>query len=142
MSEPRHKDEPETDPRFPSGRWVGFFVQKELPPGRHPTELFLKFSQGLLSGEGRDRFGEFTVQGLYNLADGRCHWTKQYTGKDAVLYDGFNEGRGIWGTWHIAATPQNVALKGGFHIWPDNIPDPTGQHLTEAAEAPTELVSV
>ena len=30
----------ETDPRFPSGPWIGFFLQK-LVPGRHQMELRL-----------------------------------------------------------------------------------------------------
>ena len=32
----------ETDPRFPSGRWTGFFLQKAVP-GRHLMELRLQF---------------------------------------------------------------------------------------------------
>ena len=32
----------ETDPRFPSGPWTGFFLQKLLP-GRHVMELRLTF---------------------------------------------------------------------------------------------------
>src|SRR5262245_37593685 len=89
----------ETDPRFPSGRWVGFWIQKIMPPGRHPTELFLTFANGILSGEGRDWVGKYTVHGRYDITDGRCHWTKQYLGKHHVYYEGFNEGQGIWGTW-------------------------------------------
>jgi hypothetical protein len=121
----------ETDPRFPSGRWVGFWLQQQLPPGRFPTELTLTFVQGVLSGEGRDWVGPYTVQGHYNLEDGRCHWTKHYTEKHDVSYEGFNEGKGIWGTWQIAKL-----WHGGFHIWPEGMPDPTGSHLTEQADLP------
>lgn len=126
----------ETDPRFPSGRWVGFWIQKHDPPGRHQTELLLTFSQGDLRGEGRDWVGTYTVRGRYNLADGRCHWTKAYQGKHAVTYDGFNEGKGIWGTWTIAASEISVEVHGGFHIWPEGMLDPTGSYLSEEAELP------
>src|SRR6266850_1545536 len=80
----------ESDPRFPSGRWIGFFLQKELP-GKHMMELHLSFSQGNLKGEGRDRVGEFVLTGRYALTDGKCHWTKRYVGKHDVYYEGFNE---------------------------------------------------
>jgi hypothetical protein len=121
----------ETDPRFPSGRWVGFWIQRHLPPGRFQTELLLTFVQGVLHGEGRDWVGTYSVHGHYNLADGRCRWTKHYTDKHDVFYAGFNEGKGIWGTWRISE-----AWHGGFHIWPEGMADPTGSHLTEQADLP------
>lgn len=130
----------ETDPRFPSGRWVGFWLQKHVPPGRHQTELLLTFQDGVLTGEGRDWVGQYTVRGRYTLADGRCHWSKQYQGRHEVLYDGFNEGQGIWGKWRIAGGSSSVEVHGGFHIWPEEMPDPTGQYLTEHADVPAELV--
>jgi hypothetical protein len=129
----------ETDPRFPSGRWIGFFLQKH-PPGKHKMELLLTFAEGILTGEGRDLVGGFTVKGQYSLEDGRCHWTKQYHGKHAVFYDGFNEGRGIWGTWVIPENSSTVEVHGGFHIWPEEMPDPSQQTLTEHADLPAELV--
>lgn len=133
-----HPEHLETDPRFPSGRWIGFWTQKLIPPGRHPTELLLTFSQGILTGEGRDWVGKYTVRGRYDVADGRCHWTKSYKGKHTVAYQGFNEGKGIWGTWLIAATLYETEARGGFHIWPENMADPTGSHLTEEADLPVE----
>ena len=92
----------ETDPRFPSGKWVGFFIDKRLP-GRHQMEMVLTFTGGRMSGEGRDRVGKFTIEGSYDLADGRCEWVKRYMKAHAVHYKGFGEGRGIWGTWEISA---------------------------------------
>src|SRR5947209_13461293 len=92
----------ETDPRFPSGPWTGFFLQRGLP-GKHHMELILTFRQGQMTGEGRDWVGEFFVRGKYDTADGRCHWTKRYVDKHDVYYEGFNEGKGIWGHWEIAA---------------------------------------
>ena len=46
----------ETDPRFPSGPWTGFFLQRAIP-GRHRMELRLTFHGGVMEGEGRDRVG-------------------------------------------------------------------------------------
>ncbi len=120
----------ETDPRFPSGPWTGFFLQKELP-GRHQTDLRLTFHDGNITGEGRDRVGDFLVKGRYNLVDGKCYWTKKYLGKHDVFYDGFNEGKGIWGVWQIGQLG-----RGGFHIWPEGLGDPTHDHLVEEADVP------
>ena len=35
----------ETDPRFPSGRWTGYFLQPAIP-GKHVMELILTFRHG------------------------------------------------------------------------------------------------
>jgi hypothetical protein len=128
VSEPQTTDL-ETDPRFPSGRWTGFFLQKAIP-GRHLMELHLQFRSGDMSGEGRDWVGPFVVRGQYDVADGRCHWQKRYVGRHDVYYKGFNEGKGIWGTWVI------FPATGGFHIWPEGMPDPTQPTLSEEADLP------
>ena len=109
----------ETDPRFPSGPWQGFFLMAHLP-GRHRMELHLSFRQGVMTGEGRDMIGPFLIRGKYNLDDGKCRWTKRYIGKHDVAYQGYNEGKGIWGVWEIPPTS-----RGGFHIWPSAMGDPT-----------------
>ncbi|HEV3143305.1 MAG TPA: hypothetical protein VGZ47_05400, partial [Gemmataceae bacterium] len=79
--------------------------------------------------------GPFTMDGHYDLADGKCVWTKHYLGKHNVYYLGFNEGKGIWGTWRIPDTP-TTPDKGGFHIWPEGMGDPTTPKLAEQAEPP------
>ena len=132
----------ETDPRFPSGAWTGFFLQPILP-GRHTMELHLTFGEGEMTGEGRDRVGKFVIRGRYSTGDGRCYWTKRYLGKHDVFYKGFNEGKGIWGLWEMPGERQ----KGGFHIWPEGESDPTRPELVEEADLPIhddarELVSV
>jgi hypothetical protein len=38
-------------------------------------ELRLIFRLGVLTGEGRDRVGAFTIRGAYTVQDGRCYWT-------------------------------------------------------------------
>jgi hypothetical protein len=142
MSEPNPTLE--TDPRFPSGPWTGFFLQKSLP-GRHLMELRLTFQNGAMTGEGRDWVGEFLVKGQYDLSNGKCHWTKKYVGKHDVFYQGFNEGKGIWGVWEIALAGHGVVGRGGFHIWPEGLGDPTNEYLVAEAELPAsdpELVEV
>src|SRR5262249_17708832 len=124
----------ETDPRFPSGPWRGFFLQPAIP-GRHQMELRLTFRGGILTGEGRDWVGMFTLRGKYDLADGRCYWTKHYVGKHDVFYQGFNEGKGIWGIWEIA----DPSWRGGFHIWPEAMGDPTRDELHEEADLPLQV---
>ena len=128
----------ETDPRFPSGPWTGFFLQP-LVPGRHLMELQLTFRTGTMTGEGRDWVGSFLIRGRYDLADGKCHWTKRYLAKHDVFYQGFNEGKGIWGTWEIPPAQGQMHQRGGFHIWPEGMSDPTQQQLSEAADLPITL---
>jgi hypothetical protein len=99
-------------------------------------ELLLSFSDGIMKGEGRDSIGAFLIHGKYTLADGKCHFTKRYIGKHDVFYQGFNEGKGIWGAWEIRASRNSLGARGGFHIWPEGMGDPTQQQLTEAAELP------
>src|SRR5437762_10682871 len=128
----------ETDPRFPSGPWVGFFLQKAIP-GKHLMELRLQFRSGEISGQGRDWVGSFLIRGRYDLADGRCRWHKRYLARHDVYYTGFAEGKGIWGTWEIAAQPDPDIGRGGFHIWPEGTADPTGPVLHEEADLPVEV---
>jgi hypothetical protein len=122
----------ETDPRFPSGPWLGYWLQKAVPPGKHEMELHLHFQDGVIRGDGRDWVGRFTIQGRYELSTGACRWVKQYVGRHAVDYAGYNEGRGIWGRWEIA----REGLHGGFYIWPEGMPDPSLDKLREEAELP------
>jgi hypothetical protein len=125
----------ETDPRFPSGPWVGFFLQREIP-GRHLMEIRLTFCNGKIRGEGRDWVGPFTIRGRYDVADGKCYWTKRYLGRHDVFYQGYNEGKGIWGLWEFSEQQLALSSKGGFHIWPEGMGDPTDSHLKEEADPP------
>ena len=124
----------EQDPRFPSGKWIGFFLQPELKPGRHDMELILTFRQSVIQGEGRDRVGQFLIKGRYDSESGKCYWTKSYLKRHDVFYQGYNEGRGIWGTWELKESHHR--WHGGFHIWPESMGDPTQRRLSEEAEAP------
>jgi hypothetical protein len=123
----------ETDPNFPSGPWQGYFLMPHLP-GRHRMELHLNFRQGVMTGEGRDMIGPFLIRGKYSLGDGKCTWTKRYIAKHDVAYQGYNEGKGIWGLWEIPPS-----WRGGFHIWPSTMGDPTYPKLAEAIDEPVDV---
>lgn len=126
----------ETDPRFPSGPWRGFFLQNLLGPGKFWMDLHLTFHDGRLGGEGRDKLGAFHVTGRYHLEDGKRHWSKRYAGRHEVAYEGYNEGKGIWGTWKIPPTAH-----GGFHIWPVAMGDPETERLAEEVGLPEPAVA-
>src|SRR5262249_37906284 len=120
--------------RFPSGPWTGFFLQR-LVPGRHLMELDLAFRGGVLSGSGRDWVGTFALQGRYELADGHCSFMKSYIGKHAVSYQGYNEGKGIWGTWTTNLAGY-LPPRGGFHLWPGEMSAPSHPKRSKHADLP------
>jgi hypothetical protein len=120
----------EQDPRFPSGPWKGFFLMP-AQPRRHWMELSLTFRQNTIRGEGRDWVGAFLFRGRYEIETGQCWWTKQYLGQHSIHYRGYNEGKGIWGTWEF---PRSTSYRGGFHIWPAAMGDPTQERLAEALD--------
>lgn len=127
----------ETDPRFPSGKWAGYFLMPHTKNQRHQMELCLTFRHGAMTGSGRDVVGEFVIAGLYAVDSGKCEWKKTYVRQHDVFYEGFNEGKGIWGMWHIP-NDLGVPWRGGFHIWPEGMGDPSGDELEEEATAPEE----
>ena len=123
----------ETDPRFPSGRWVGFWLQRHMP-GRQYMSFDLAFADGRVSGVGADCIGDFAFSGHYDLANGTLVLLKQYRGAHLVEYEGRNEddGQWVWGVWTIRGMDQ-----GGFHLWPDGEDDPTQRHLKREQDLPT-----
>lgn len=123
----------ETDDRFPTGPWIGYFLQPGFS-SRFEMQLVLEFQQGRMTGEGEDYVGRFLIRGRYDTEEGKCVWTKQYIGQHAVYYEGYNEGRGIWGTWDI---PQ--VWSGGFHIWPEGMADPTKKWEAKSRDLPTAV---
>lgn len=122
----------ETDERFPSGPWKGYFLQREFP-GKHWMNLDLTFAEGEISGIGSDWVGRFTLTGTYETESGRCSIEKNYLGRHKVLYTGFNEGRGIWGKWELASLGS-----GGFHIWPSSMGDLSQPTLREELKEPVD----
>jgi hypothetical protein len=122
----------ETDPRFPSGAWTGFFWQRMLP-GRNPMKIQLDFRDGELKARGTDVVGPFTFSGSYDRTDGECRWTKQYLGKHQVAYKGVSKGQGIWGAWEISLLRGLYRDRGVFHIWPEGATPANDVDLTEDA---------
>ncbi len=125
----------ETDERFPSGEWEGFFLMAQTGNKRNMMELILTFSEGKMKGEGRDLVGEFLLSGRYEVDSGRCIWTKKYIRKHDVTYDGFNEGKGIFGRWEIQDV---ITWHGGFLIWPKGMGDPTKHRRRAEADVPAD----
>jgi hypothetical protein len=128
----------ESDDRFPSGPWEGFFLQPMLTKDRVWMELILTFREGTVTGEGRDRVGKFVVRGRYTTDDGKCWFSKRYIGKHDVHYSGFNEGKGIWGVWELITPP----WRGGFHVWPVGMADPTKLRTAAEADVPAEAQAI
>ena len=95
---------------FPSGPWTGFY---QYQGRRLPHDFELTFDNGVIRGGGWDGVGEFVIKGSYDLESREVRWTKIYSNDHKLLYRGFREGKGIWGTW------DSDELQGsGFHIWP------------------------
>ena len=122
-----------SDALFPSGEWTGFYTYE--PRDRHRMDLFLTFAQGTLNGEGRDDVGSFLIRGQYDAAGGECHWTKTYPGSHDVYYQGYREGKGIYGRWEIG-----LLSHGGFHIWPKGVPEGVTEIEEEEEPRPVEAV--
>lgn len=110
----------ESDHRFPSGEWNGFWLQRGKFEGRQKMELALTFLRGKVTGDGRDVVGKFTMQGRYDLSSGKVVIHKYYE-RHHVLYEGWAElDKGIWGVWTVADVG-----KDGFHLWPKGMRDPS-----------------
>jgi len=122
----------ETDPRFPSGPWIGFWIQRGW--GKQKMSLSLAFINGRVVGCGRDVVGRFDFNGIYDLKTGRVRMVKLYQGAHRVDYDGTNQGDGmwLWGVWNIRT------IHGGFHLWPEDEDDPTQKRTAEEIEMPQQ----
>jgi hypothetical protein len=122
----------ETDPRFPSGPWLGFWLQPGF--GKQKMRLSLGFAAGKVVGCGADIVGKFSFNGIYDLKTGRCLMTKQYENAHRVHYEDANEGDGmwLWGLWRIGMN------RGGFHLWPEGEQDPTERRTTVERRRPVE----
>ena len=75
------------------------------------------------------------IVGRYETESGKWWWTKRYLGKQNVAYQGYNEGKGIWGGWEIPLENRRLP-----HLARRNGNPDTGK-LTEAIEEP-ELLKV
>lgn len=98
-----------TDPLFPSGSWTGFYIDGGC---RFRQDVELEFGQDTLRGDGIDSIGQFDICGTVCRDSLEVVWRKLYPDGRTVLYRGFRERHGIWGTWEVDGR------RGGFHIWP------------------------
>jgi len=124
------------DEQFPSGPWIGFYTYAS-PKDKHRMDLHLDFAGGKMTGEGNDDIGPFIIKGRYDPASRECYWTKTYVGKHDVYYEGYREGKGIWGRWEI-----NAFNHGGFHIWPKAAGEADGETSSAKENLPVKLVEV
>ncbi len=113
-----------SDSLFPSGPWTGFY--NYTPGDKHRMDLDLTFANGALTGDGNDDIGHFLINGRYDAQTCECRWTKTYAGSHDVFYQGYREGKGIWGRWEIG-----LLNHGGFHIWPRDVGGGGAAALTE-----------
>jgi hypothetical protein len=97
-------------------------------------DLNLAFASGKVTGDGNDDVGRFVVKGRYDPGARECWWTKTYVGTHDVLYRGFREGKGIWGTWEIMPFTH-----GGFHIWPRQAGEGEAQAAAAEKVEPSEV---
>ncbi len=125
---------PETDERFPSGTWTGFFVQQEIYYGRCWMDIFLRFSNGIVKGEWHDIVGPFVMRGKYELDSAVVSIHKDYIEANHVYYKGRHKGKAISGIWHLPS------MRGPFIIWHEKNADPTIRRLRAEAEVPVEEV--
>ena len=129
----------ESDARFPSGEWTGFFLQPRYYSGRVKMSLTLTYKDGSLKGEGVDCVGDFVMRGTYDLASGEVIIHKRYLRANDVYYRGFAEPKhkGIWGVWQIRSDD-----RGGWHIWPKS----QGTHVDlaegEQADVPAQVADI
>ena len=117
---PTSDEQHETDDRFPTGEWTGFYVQPDSRQ-RYKMDLFLEFVENRISGNGDDPVGEFTICGAYDATTGECSWTKQYVGQHSVEYAGEARRRGIVGQWRVPGMPE--FWSGPFFVWPRALGD-------------------
>ena len=122
-------DGAEEHPDFPSGEWIGYWIEGG---SRCRQDLVLRFRGGALSGSGGDGVGAFTIHGQYDVESREVTWTKRYLGSHDVYYRGFREIKGIWGTWEIDS------WRSGFHIWPRSEGDGEAIAISEEIEVPSE----
>ena len=122
----------DNEPDFPSGLWRGFY-NYNAGGVRHRQEMVLRFADGAMTGDGCDGVGPFRIHGSYDPTTRSVTWAKAYVGMHAVHYQGFREGKGIWGTWRIPGDHS-----GGFMIWPKGIGDQIEEDERIGAEVPAE----
>jgi len=126
-------DAHETDGRFRSGRWTGYWEQDGR---RARMRLELTFAGGRIVGDGRDVVGDFVISGAYDRQTGVCTMQKTYLGQHDVDYDGTAAADGIRGIWRIFLAGGLIDDAGTFHIWPVSDDESVSESVEEQVAAP------
>ncbi len=116
------------DPEFPSGEWLGFYVESG---SNHRQEMHLSFRDGGVRGAGADDVGRFVIRGGYDSDSKEVWWTKTYAGSHSVFYKGYRELQGIWGLWEIPPMATD-----GFRIWPRASGEGVAVHVHAECDEP------
>ncbi|MEM6552579.1 MAG: hypothetical protein AAF750_10695 [Planctomycetota bacterium] len=102
----------ETDPRFPSGAWRGYWIQDDFTGW---MEVDLTFRQGKIIGEGTDPVSRYTMRGTYDLDTGKVVIRKHYLNQYMLPYAGVMGGDGhMSGLWEIPSCND----RGPWRLWP------------------------
>ncbi|QNN21765.1 hypothetical protein HED60_05595 [Planctomycetales bacterium ZRK34] len=126
----------EIDPRFPSGRWFGEFIQFQR---RFRMDLSLSFADGVMTGTGSDIVGRFTVRGAYVVETGKVSMLKSYAWHDVDYVGVAEEGIGIYGGWIIRPP---WPLRGGFRLWPFGDDAEANRHARAENEIPAAVKGI
>ncbi len=107
---------PETDERFPSGHWIGWYRQYGT---RSRMLIRIWFQHGKVHATGSDGIGPFTFSGRYDTESGDVSFVKTYIARPElveIFYQGRGEQKGVRGAWEF------LGIRGGgeFHIWPES----------------------
>lgn len=129
-------DKIEMDPRFPSGKWRGEFVQFQQ---RFRMELAMIFAEGVASGVGHDFVGRFTMRGFYNTETGKINLLKRYATHDVDYTGVAEEGVGIYGGWMIRPP---WPMRGGFRLWPFGEDAEAACHAHAEVELPANVKGI
>jgi hypothetical protein len=116
MSPPIQPGASETDDRFPSGPWFGYYHQWGTQARQR---LRLEFAAGTITGEARDPGGACSIRGSYDVQSGVVSLVKTYEAH-RVEYAGLADGDGIGGDWAIRYEA-GLTDRGIFRIWPDEL---------------------
>ena len=115
-----------------SGLWHGFFTEpmRLHEPFKNSMELELSFKDanevGIISGSGRDRVGDFTIQGRYlKDAVSSCRFSKHYC-SHTISYSGWRDDQRIIGYWLMNG------YSGDFAIWPKALGEQVQLELEES----------
>jgi hypothetical protein len=100
---------------LPSGSWEGVFIYKNGRTwGRMSANI--ASAKALLSGNGSDKYGAFTISGVISYDTEEVMFNKQYVGRHPVRYRGFLLEGALSGRCRLGSF--NSLVQGSFVMWP------------------------